>query len=196
MESSKPDTGIQEAERQWAEFIRQTAQGDAAALRGLFEGTSPHVYGLVFHIVQDPVEAEELMLDVYTQVWKSAADYDPTHGTPSAWLLSIAHTRAIDRSRSISRQETTPQEPTETPDRSPDSSPAMEESGVMQARRRAVRLALAELPPEQREAVEFAYFCGLSQSEIAARTGQSQDTVRSRLRLSMMGLRQNLQAVV
>jgi RNA polymerase sigma-70 factor (ECF subfamily) len=195
VESAKPASGIREAERQWADLIRRIAQGDADALRGLYEGTSRYVYGLAFRIVQDPGAAEEVTLDVYTQVWKRAADYDAARGTPSAWLLTIVRTRAIDRLRSSSRKVISLQEPLETADRIPDSSPSPEESSVMDARRRMVQSALAELPPEQREAVELAYFYGLSQSEIAARTGQPLGTVKTRLRLSMMRLREKLQAI-
>ena len=195
MESARPALGIQDTERQWADFIGRVAQGDADALRSLYEGTSRYVYGLAFRIVQDPGAAEEVTLDVYTQVWRRAADYDAARGTPSAWLLTIARTRAIDRFRSSSRQGITLQEPLEKADWIPDSSPTPEESSVMDARRRMVQGALAELPQEQRQAVELAYFYGLSQSEIAARTGQPLGTVKTRLRLSMMRLREKLRPV-
>jgi RNA polymerase sigma-70 factor (ECF subfamily) len=194
MESAEPASEIQEAEREWTELVRRIARGDAAALTGLYEATSRYVYGLIFRIVQDPGEADELTLDVYTQVWRQAADYDEVCGTPSAWLLSIARTRAIDRLRSFSPRDISLFEPFGPADQAPDSSSSPEKGSLMQPRRMMVLSALTDLTPEQRETLDLAYFCGLSRSEIAARTGQSQVTVGAQLRKSMTRLRENLLA--
>jgi RNA polymerase sigma-70 factor (ECF subfamily) len=196
VESPKSAPEIQNAERQWADFIRRIARRDADALRDLYEGTSIYVYGLAFRIVGDPGISEEITLDVYTQVWKRAAEYDAARGTPSAWLLGIARTRAIGRLRSGSRRGFAPPEPPWTEHWDSDSSLRQKENGVMDARLRKVQSALADLPPEQRQAVDLAFVGGLSQSEIAALIGQPSDVVKERLRLSMMRLREKLQATI
>jgi RNA polymerase sigma-70 factor (ECF subfamily) len=161
----------------------------------LYERTSAYVYGLALRIVQDPGAADELTLDVYTQVWRRAENYDAARGTPSAWLLAIARTRAVGRLSSGPREGTSPYDQLETEERPSDSSLYPAEVSVMDARRRKVRSALAELLPEQREAVDLAFLGGLSQGEITARTGQPPDVIRERLRLAMMRLRETLQAI-
>src|SRR4029450_1275997 len=83
----------------WAEDVRAIAGGDQSALGRLYDQTSPIVYGLVLRIVGDPADAEEVTLDVYTQVWRSAQHFDSRRGTVRAWLVIVARSRAIDRIR-------------------------------------------------------------------------------------------------
>ena len=87
-------------ELEWGRLITQTAQGDQAALASLYDRTSPQVYGLIFKILQNRESAEEVTLDVYTQVWRQAHSFDASKGTPGGWLMTLARTRAIDRFRS------------------------------------------------------------------------------------------------
>ena len=85
--------------QEWGQLIAQTAQGDQAVLATLYDRTSPQVYGLVLKILDNREAAEEVTLDVYTQVWRQAHTYDETRGTPGSWLMTLARTRAIDRFR-------------------------------------------------------------------------------------------------
>jgi RNA polymerase sigma-70 factor, ECF subfamily len=86
-------------QQEWGELIARTAQGDHAALALLYDRTSPWVYGMAMKILGDCGAAEEVTLEVYTQIWRQASLYDAQRGTPAGWLTTLARTRAIDRFR-------------------------------------------------------------------------------------------------
>jgi RNA polymerase sigma-70 factor, ECF subfamily len=170
-----------------AALIQRVALGDAPALKTLYDGTSRLVFGLVLRVLSDRSAAEEVLLDVYTQVWRQAALYDPRRGSALAWLMMIARTRAIDRLRS-GRQAQQRSEPLEKAldEKSPVADP--EEAAVTSERETMVRSALESLSAEQREVIELAYYKGLSHSEIAMQLGQPLGTVKTRTRLGMIKL--------
>ncbi|HKV41609.1 MAG TPA: sigma-70 family RNA polymerase sigma factor [Blastocatellia bacterium] len=176
-------------------LIRAIAKGDQSALAALYDSTSRLVFGLVLRIVQDPATAEEVALDVYTQVWRQAGLYDRERGAPLAWLMTIARSRAIDRLRS-SRQDDRRKEPLETAGEQTSQTASPEEASVLSERKQFVRSALGSLSPEQRQVIELAYYRGLSHSEIASEIGQPLGTVKTRSRLGMIKLRQLLKPVV
>ena len=177
-------------EFQQAELLQSVADGDQQALSTLYDATNRLVYGLVLRILQDTGAAEEVLLDVYTQVWRQAASYSARRGSPSSWLLTIARSRAIDRLRTgrIERQR---REPLDLLTERADGANVEEEMAAREMQR-TVRAALDALSPEQREVIDLAYYGGLSHSEIAARTGQPLGTVKTRTRLGMMKLREML----
>ena len=179
-------TGPQEAE--WAVLIAQTAQGDQDALAALYDCSSPHVYGLIYRILDNREAAEEVTLDVYTQVWRQAPTFDRTRGTPGAWLMTLARTRAIDRYRAgaMERGKLDSMDATSLFAGEEDDP---EEAFAGLERRQLVRQALQTLSAEQREVIALAYFYGLSQSEIAEKLGQPLGTVKTRMRLGMIKLR-------
>jgi RNA polymerase sigma-70 factor (ECF subfamily) len=170
------------------ELIRRVAAGDQDALGSLYDSTNRSVFGLVLRVLNDPAASEEVTLEVYTQVWRQAANYDPRRGTPSAWLLTIARSRAIDRFRSTD-QTRRRQEPLSTVETARSDGANPEENAAEAERREIVRGALDTLPPEQREVIELAYFSGLSHSEIAERCSLPLGTVKTRTRLAMVRLR-------
>lgn len=178
-------------EQEWAMLIGRAAAGDQMALGELYDETSRLVYGLALRILGDPVEAEEVSLGVYEQVWRQAAGYDAQRGRPLVWLMMLTRSRAIDRWRALGRQRQR-QEPLDSTLTflSPLLDP--EEDAITAERRRLVQAALSSLSAEQREAIELAYFEGLSQSEIAQRLQQPLGTVKTRIRLGMMKLRDRL----
>jgi RNA polymerase sigma-70 factor (ECF subfamily) len=175
-------------DKDWAALIVRVASGDQIALSTLYDGTSRLVFGLVLRIVADPATAEEVALDVYTQIWRQAASYDGSRGTPLAWLLTIARSRAIDRLRS-GKQEQQRKEPLESAGAQSSNESNPEETTAVAERRALVRSALNELSPDQREVIELAYYAGLSHSEIAEKLGQPLGTVKTRTRLGMTKLR-------
>lgn len=179
-----------DAESRQAELIRGVAEGDQQALASLYDATSRTVYGLLLRILSDPSSAEEVLLDVYAQVWRQAASYSPERGRPLAWLTTIARSRAIDRVR-----RTRPAHQRETPLDEAMRSAGGEsvEEGVLAGEVRAVvRAALESLAPEQRDVIELAYYGGMSHSEIAAARGLPLGTVKTRTRLGLMRLREIL----
>jgi len=176
-------------------LISRIASGDQSALAALYDATCRIVFGLVLRILSDHPTAEEVALDVYTQVWRQASTYDGQRGSPVAWLLTIARSRAIDRLRST-KQEQQRKEPLDAASAESAATADPEEESVISERKRIVRLALEQLSPEQREVIELAYFSGLSHSEIAAKLGQPLGTVKTRTRLGMMKLRDALSPIV
>jgi RNA polymerase sigma-70 factor (ECF subfamily) len=178
-------------DHEWTQLIALTAQGDQAALATLYDRTSPQVFGLVYKILNNREAAEEVTLDVYTQVWRQAHTYDRTRGAPGAWLMTLARTRAIDRFRATASEHGR----IESLDAvelfaSSDETPEQDVEG--QERRHYVQQALAVLTAEQRQAVALAYFYGYSQSEIAEKLQLPLGTVKTRIRLGMIKLREAL----
>lgn len=170
-----------------AALIGRAAAGDQLAVSELYDATSRMVYGLVLRVLGDEGAAEEVMLDVYMQVWRQAAAYDAGRGSPLAWLATIARSRAIDRLRA-GRQEWQRARSLETVSQQ-STGENLEEAAYVTELREVVRGALGTLSAEQREALELAYYGGLSHSEIAERLGQPLGTIKTRIRLGMMKLR-------
>lgn len=178
-------------DQEWIQLIALTAQGDQTALATFYDRTSPQVFGLIYKILNNREAAEEVTLDVYTQVWRQAHTYDSTRGAPGAWLMMLARTRAIDRFRAGAvehgRLESLDAAALFASD---DDTPEQDVEG--QERRRYVRQALSMLTAEQRQAIALAYFYGLSQSEIAEKLQLPLGTVKTRIRLGMIKLREAL----
>ena len=183
-------------ERDWTALLGRIAQADQAALAELYDHTSKVVYGLALHIVRDRSEAEEITLDVYIQVWRQAGRYDPARGVPSAWLCMLARSRAHDRVRSRLHRNQVREFPLDDFASLIDAAPPPDERAATTEQARAVRSALASLPVEQRETIELAFFRGLTHSEIATLKGQPLGSVKTRIRLGMLRLRDALQTEV
>jgi RNA polymerase sigma-70 factor, ECF subfamily len=191
MSAMQPETTKPAQEEEWKRLIARTAEGDQTALAVFYDRTSPQVFGLVLKILNNREAAEEVTLDVYTQVWRQAHTYDHTRGAPGAWLMMLARTRAIDRFRA-GAVEHGRIEPLDAAELFASDGEAPDRNVEGQERRRYVQLALAMLTVEQREAISLAYFYGLSQSEIAAKLQIPLGTVKTRIRLGMIKLREAL----
>jgi RNA polymerase sigma-70 factor (ECF subfamily) len=151
-------------------------------LRALYDACSGRAMAVAFHLLRDRAEAEDVVQESFLEVWRRAAGWDPARGSREAWLLLIARSRALDRLRARSSARRAAERAAADPV-APQPPPV--EVAEAHQRRTRVRDALDELPPPQREAVELAYFGGLSQTEIAARLGEPLGTVKTRLRLAM-----------
>jgi RNA polymerase sigma-70 factor (ECF subfamily) len=181
---------VQPSEQSWGALVGRMALGDESALAALYEATAAVVHGLVLRIVSDRGTAEEVTADVFHQAWRQAARFDPRRGTAPAWLLTIARTRAIDRLRATADRAV--REPIELAAGVASAAPGPEDALGLAQRRDLVRNALGTLAPDQRQAVELAYFAGLSHTEIAARLNEPLGTVKTRIRLAMARLRNTL----
>jgi RNA polymerase sigma-70 factor (ECF subfamily) len=176
-----------------AALLRRMAGGDEGALGLLYDRWGSPVHALVLHVVRDAGEAEDVVEEVFWQAWRQAARFDPARGGAAVWLFTIARSRALDRRRALDRSREEVSRGDEAPvAQAASAAPGPAESAEAAERRALVRSALDELPPEQREALELAYFGGLSQSEIAERTGSPLGTVKTRMRLAMQKLRGRL----
>ena len=171
-----------------AALIARIAKGDRAALASLYDATSTLVFSLALRILRDRAAAEDVTIEVFLQVYSHAVGYHPDRGSPTAWLLTLARSRAIDRRRvdTLRAEREDPIEAT-APLVASDSDP--EEASSAAERRRLARAALAALAPEQRQVIEIAYFTGQSHGDIAARLGLPLGTVKTRIRTGMARLR-------
>jgi len=171
--------------------MQRMAGGDGTALGDLYDRHGRSVYGLAVRILGDPAEAEDLTQDVFTLAWKNASRYDPARGAVAAWLLVTTRTRAIDRIRA---RRSRPQGGSDDDSRKmaniPDASPSVDVIVATSQDAARVRVALADLPVDQRDALDLAYFQGLSHSEIAERTGIPLGTIKTRIRSGLHRLRE------
>lgn len=174
----------------WGDLLQRIAQGDQTAVTELYDATSHVVFGLALRVLGDRAIAEDVVVEVYSQVWGQAQTYDAQRGTPLSWLLTVTRSRAIDALRS--RQRVQRIEPLETAADAPDSTPGPEDILGTAERRRVVSQALANLSPDQRQVIEMAYYSDLSHSEIALRLGQPLGTVKTRIRTGLLRLRELL----
>ncbi len=188
-ELSKDLSKFSEKEQNLALLISKLADGDESVLSTLYDLTNRLVFGLALRILSDVAEAEEVTLDVFLQVWDKAVVYDPERSTPSAWLLMLTRSRAIDRLRSSVKRNIMEDLPESDVSSSIDDP---EEMTLFVEQRQIVRKALSKLTPQQRESIELAYFYGFTQSEISKRLGQPLGTVKSAIRLGMIKLRELL----
>ncbi|MCI0488539.1 MAG: sigma-70 family RNA polymerase sigma factor [Blastocatellia bacterium] len=195
MGSPRDSIEKRERDQDWIELIKKVSEGDQSALATLYDATNRLIFGLIVRILGDRATAEEVLLDVYTQVWRQAATYDRQRGAPLAWFMTIARSRAIDRLRS-GKKEQQSKEPLEAVGEARDIRLSPEEDTVISERKKLVRSALDKLSPEQREVIELAYYSGLSHSEIATQLGQPLGTVKTRTRLGMIKLREMLRPVL
>jgi RNA polymerase sigma-70 factor, ECF subfamily len=173
-------------ERTSIALIAEVSRGDERALAQFYDRTSGLVYGLALRIVREPSAAEDIMLEVYLQVWRTAQSFDAGRGTVSSWLVTLVRSRAIDWLRSRQARGANLEQPLDNVLTLSDHRPSPERASEQAGRVRIIREALSGLVPEQRKAIELAYFSGLSQSEIAAQTGLPLGTVKTRIRRGMM----------
>jgi RNA polymerase sigma-70 factor, ECF subfamily len=168
-------------------LIARIARGDREAFSRLYDALAGAAFGLIRRVLRDPGASEEVLQEVFWQVWREAAQYDPGRGSPEAWLLMRARSRAIDRLRSTRRRDKTfVASVDESVARAADiggDPPGRTED------RSLVDRGLDRLPAAQRRVIEMAFFEGLTQSEIAARLGEPLGTVKTRARLGLERLR-------
>ncbi|HUQ19058.1 MAG TPA: sigma-70 family RNA polymerase sigma factor [Gemmatimonadaceae bacterium] len=173
-------------------LIRRMCDADETALVALYDRWMRSLYSLVFHLLKDADEAEDVVEETFWQAWRKASSYEPSRGAVSTWLLTIGRRRALDRLRAKGRRRE--ESMTSVRDLADVATPAGDPSQATESseRRSHVLAALATLPDEQREVLELGYFRGLSQSEIADMTGQPLGTVKTRMRLALQKLREPL----
>jgi RNA polymerase sigma-70 factor (ECF subfamily) len=172
-------------------LIERMMAGDEAALSIVYDRYSAMLFGMLMRILDERGAAEEVLQDLFLQLWHNAGRFDAARGSLPAWLLVMGRNRALSRLRGRGRHEVTEEEDGAYANVFV-SSQNLEEEAVRAELMRSVGAALSSLAPEQRQAVELAYFEGMTQSEIATRTGAPLGTVKTRVRAAMQTLRQVL----
>ena len=167
------------------------ARGDQSALAELYDRNARLVFSLALRILQNRADAEDVVQDVFTQVWAQAGRYDTTRGAVAAWMLTMARTRAIDRLRSRSSRPETASEARVVED-VPDATARQDLQLLSAEQVQSLQGALNELPVAQRVALELAYYEGLTHAEIADRLSEPLGTVKTRIRQAVIKLRESL----
>ena len=173
-----------------AGLLRKAARGDESAFAELYDATSRRLHGLVLRVVRDPAQAEEVTQEVYVEVWRQSARFDARSGSALAWMMTIAHRRAVDRVRSAeasSRRDTAYERRSVEVEHDQTAEAA---TANIEARR--VRSALAALTEAQRGALELAYFGGYTHTEVASMLGLPLGTAKTRIRDGLIRLRDTL----
>lgn len=171
-------------------LLKRSARGDTAAFAELYDATAPRVHGLVVRVVRDRAQAEEVTQDVFLEIWRQSGRFDPARGSALAWMMTIAHRKAVDRVRSAeaaTRRDVAYEQRNQVPDHDVTAEAA---HASLEAHR--VRAALAHLTDVQREAIQLAYFGGYTHTEVAALLDLPVGTAKTRIRDGLIRLRDTI----
>lgn len=184
------DNDVARGSDQLTDLMQAVQRGDRAAFAALYDQLSPSVYGLARRVIRDPARAEEVVQEVMVEVWRRATRFDAGQGSVRSWVLMITHRRAVDRVRSEQarrdREDRVASREHERP------SDVVSDTAEHHFERQRVGRALDALTDLQREAVELAYYSGLTHQEIAEALDAPLGTVKTRIRDGMIRLRDSL----
>ena len=171
--------------------MARIASGDERAFAALYDELAPTLYGIVLRIVGDPAQSEEVTQEVFVELWREAAHLDSTRGGVRGWAVMIAHRRAVDRVRSGQSQRDRQRRHAAGPAGAPDNKP---DTAIESLDRDRARRILTQLGDAQRQALELAYFDGLTHVEVAEQLGIAHGTAKTRITDGLIRLRSLIQA--
>lgn len=177
-------------------LLSRVMKGEHQAFARLYDLSSALLYSLALKILGNREEAADLLQEIYLEIWKKSARYDVGRGTPIAWLITLTRNRAIDRLRMGSvrvKRQPAHLPNSSTTERAADQPARPFDAQADQELRRLILAAAAGLPSAQREAIEMAYYAGLSYTDISSKLNQPPETVKTRIKLAMTKLREALQ---
>jgi RNA polymerase sigma-70 factor (ECF subfamily) len=184
----------QQTDAEDAELLRAVARGDESAFARVYDRYGPILLGLLLRILRSRAEAEDVLQEVFLQVWQQARSFDESRGRAFTWLVTLARSRAIDRLRAVDSRERAALRSAEDGPPAAQTRPLADDDAIRAERAEAVRGALGELPEEQRQVLVLAYLEGMSQSEIAAAKNQPLGTVKTRTRAGLKKLSESLRS--
>jgi RNA polymerase sigma-70 factor (ECF subfamily) len=188
-----PEPSGDDRSREQAALVAAMAGGDKTAMGALYDQLSGPLYSLAHRMLGDDGEAQDLTQDIFLQLWRTAASYDPSRGSVFSWAATLTRNRAIDRIRMRQRRgELLAQA---APDLQPGALGGEADSAAslwVQEKAAAVRQALAGIAPDQQQAIELAFFSGLTQQEIAVRLNEPLGTIKARIRRGLLKLKDRL----
>ena len=170
-------------------LIASVANGDQAAFASLYDALSPTLFGVVRRVLRDGSQAEEVTQEVFVEIWKQATRFDATRGSVRTWAVTIAHRRAVDRVRS---EQSHRDRQVAVAAASVEVSVSPEDDAVEAEDRQRARAAMATLPAPQREALELAFYDGLTHVQISEHLGVALGTVKTRIRDGLIRLRTSM----
>jgi RNA polymerase sigma-70 factor, ECF subfamily len=168
-----------------AAHIRLVARGDAAAFDAVYDQIAASVFGIVRRVVRDPAQSEEVTQDVLLEIWRNAARFDAGRGSAIAWVMTLAHRRAVDRVRSVQKESERERRAAVAGVPYDEVAEAVESS----LERERVRRCLASLTDLQRESVSLAYYGGYTYGQVASLLGVPTGTIKTRMRDALIRLR-------
>jgi len=186
----------QTAQDPQAQLLRRIAAQDRDALAEFYDQVAGLLYSTALRILGDTHDAEEVIQDVFVQIWEKASKFDPAVGIALHWALSITRNRAIDRLRARQRRSRLMDEFEESGAAEISAAVASSHAGLSGEELASVRGAVNQLPVDQRQAIEMAFFSGMTHIEIAEALKEPLGTVKARIRRGMLKLRESLQAYV
>lgn len=180
------------------ELLQRMVEGDSAALGSFYDQHAGTLFALASRIVGDVKEAEDVLQEVFVQIWDKAGVFDPAQGRPLAWAITLTRHKAIDRLRSSQRRRSRLIAETESEPVEEYPAPAATALDKAEASEQGelVRKALSALPKQQKRAIELAFFDGLSQTEIASALNEPLGTIKARIRRGMLKLRTELRELL
>lgn len=177
-----------------AELIRRVATGDEAAFAQLYDRFSGGLFSMVLKMTNDETEAQDVLQEAFTHIWRKAATYDCTRSAAFTWAVMVARNKCIDRMRVRQRFGRLVEKATTEAEVQPQADAAAAEEPVLREERATVRAALSEIGPEQKQALELAFFNDLTHEQIAERLGAPLGTIKARIRRGLLRLREILGA--
>jgi RNA polymerase sigma-70 factor, ECF subfamily len=188
---------VDEAEDQYnVDLVRRIAQGDQVAFALFYDRFSPVLYGMAFRMMNDRGDAEDVLQESMTYIWRKANAFDSSRRSAFAWAIMIVRNKAIDKLRARRRGERLQERVKGSSDLISDRDDTSALEPLFREQRSRVRSALSQISPDQREALELSYFSGLTHEEIAAQLGAPLGTVKARIRRGVLRLRQLFQREV
>jgi RNA polymerase sigma-70 factor (ECF subfamily) len=178
------------------ELLRRIAGGDRAAFASFYDQYSGLLFSIAVKVLNDAKEAEDVLQEVFMQIWDKASAYDPLLGKPTSWAVTLTRNKAIDRIRAAQRRSKLIEQATVEASVAPNNYPSANEKLHGKENAQMIRSVVAELPPDQRRAIEMAFFSGLTQDEISKKLQEPLGTIKARIRRGMLKLREKLEGFV
>jgi RNA polymerase sigma-70 factor (ECF subfamily) len=172
-----------------ADLIKLAANGDEAAFSILYSRLAPALYGMAFRMMNDAKEAEDVLQEGFTYIWRKANAYDPARSSAYAWAVMIVRNKAIDKLRTRQRGERLRERVTSEAELFAEQDDFSAQEPLFRERNAQVREALKQIAPEQRQALELAFFSGLTHEQIAEQLGIPLGTIKARIRRGLLRLR-------
>ena len=178
------------------ELLRRIAGGDRSAFARFYDHYSGLLFTIAVKILNDTKEAEDVLQEVFLQIWNKADAYDPLLGKPASWAVTLTRNKAIDRIRSSQRRSKLIEQAAVEAAVAPDNSPSANEKLHGRENAQLIRSEVAALPPDQRRAIELAFFSGLTQDEVSQTLQEPLGTIKARIRRGMLKLREKLEGFI
>jgi RNA polymerase sigma-70 factor (ECF subfamily) len=178
------------------ELLRQIAAGDRTAFGEFYDRHSVLMFSVASRILNDPGDAEDVLQEAFVQIWEKAGNFDPKLGKPSSWAAILVRNKAIDRIRGSQRRTRLALEAGAEMAIVAEGNESANETVHGHEKAKLIRSAIVELPAEQRNAIELAYFSGLTQNEISEKLHEPLGTVKARIRRGLLKLRDQLEGLL